>query len=237
MKRELQDKLFDSMLEVALDAWSEQGECPLKTEEEMQAEGNTIQFTPKMEKKLNQLVRKQYQKERRIKNRKRNRCLAACFAVMLIAGYFTVTQVDAIRIPLENLVIDVHEKCTDISFKDEASTIEVSEKFVPYLPAYVPDGFVIQSVRENGPMLHIEYDNLNHSDQYYILNITLGSMEGGIDTEDAIVETLKMNHHDVIVTTKGLHRQAATQIDSIHYYISGDLDRDDLLQILQNIPQ
>lgn len=83
------------------------------------------------------------------------RILSKTAAVFIIATWFLVAKVEAVRVPVMNFYLDIKDEFTRIVIQDEGteSRVRLTNKKELYLPSFIPDSYkpvrVIDNKKEN----------------------------------------------------------------------------------------
>lgn len=231
----ISDKDFDKLISVAMSQVPDDDDIELKTDEELSLDGNsTHEFSPAFEKQMKKLIRKsrkqQYNEYRPTGFHSKIR-IAVLIAVLVCAA--TMFSVGAFRTSIANFFFDLEGKSSDIKFDDTNDSI--SPEFDKYLPVYVPDGFVVDNVRENiREGIFIELSNGNG--QFYDVNIEMNPSNVSFDTEDGITTEIEFDNAKATITERD-DRCIATYTDGNKFYsIAGNISSKELLKILESIP-
>lgn len=238
MKQKLQDEMFEAMLRNAFQDHHE--EETLSPEEELRVMGvEPHQFSPEFERKMEKLIRKARRKEWREKHRKGIRQLAAIVAVVFLAGGILVTQVDAIRVPVMNVIITIGERCSEIGLQEPEKKQVVSGKYDDYLPQYILPGFCIESVTEEEDLVRVHYVAEDESGDFYSVTVAPVASSSSYDTEDAEVTEILIQGYPAVLIEKMRNGEPYTQIVWFpaggEYHLSGYLLGEEAIQVLESV--
>lgn len=231
----ISDKDFDKLISVAISQVPDDDDIELKTDDELRSEGSSMyEFSPAFEKRMKKLIResqKQQSTTYRAKGFRSKIRIAILVAVLVCAAM--VFSVSAFRTSIANFFFDLEGKSSDIKFDDTNDSI--SPEFDKYLPVYVPDGFVVDNVRENiREGIFIELSNGNG--QFYDVNIEMNPSNVSFDTEDGITTEIEFDDAKATITERD-DRCIATYTDGNKFYsIAGNISSKELLKILESIP-
>ncbi len=224
--------MFETMLRNAFQDHHE--EDPLFPEETLREKGVELhQFSPAFERKMEKLLRKARRKEWRAKHRKGLRQLAAMVVLVFLGSGFLVTQVDAIRIPVMNIIITVGDHFSEITLKDTATQAVPSKAFRSHLPTYIPDGFYVESINESKDSCMVFYEDNNNG--YYSIDYYISPLDTSIDTENATLSELEIRDCPAVVSEKDEVTIIVWFPHGHEYILSGSISLDEMIQILGSI--
>ncbi|MGN1028095.1 MAG: DUF4367 domain-containing protein [Faecousia sp.] len=188
---------------------------------------------------MDKLIRKARRQEWHRRNQKTLRRLAAVFAVVILTGSVLVTQVDAVRVPVMNFFITVREEFSEIGIFQPEKQTSLSEKYDVYLPAYVPDGFVTESVEEGKNYITVRYSKDDESGDFYTLRFSSETLNGAYDTEDAEVTEITIQGYPAVLIEKMIGEDEYTQliwaIPGGQYHITGYINGEEAVCILESV--
>lgn len=166
-------------------------------------------------------------------------------AVILLATLISTAiafSVDASRMKILNLLLDVNEQFTRITYSDNDSNrtsqtqnneFEKSEK-LKYSPEYIPEGFyAVNSSASNGMSL-ISYENK----QKLFIRFSEMAPENAInlDTEDAeLIENVKIKSFDALLVKKGNIVSIVWSNNDMCFSIIAQLDVEEIVKIAESV--
>lgn len=231
MKQNLQDEMFEVMLR---NAFQDHREEDLLTEEELRAQGvEPHQFSPEFERKTEKLIKRTGRKQWRETHRKGLRHLAAMLAVVFLTGGILITQVDALRVPIGNLIITIGERFSEIKADDSEQRTVLSEKFDSRLPTYMPEGYFVESVEEGKDDCTVFYRN--DSDGYYSVLYYANVVDAAIDTENAEIFEQEIRGQSAVISEKNGKTIIVWYPNGHEYIIEGKISIDEMIFILESI--
>ncbi len=225
----MQDRIFDIVLEGAMESYAEKELEEIPSEEELKKQ---MQFSKGFEKKINKL----FEKERRKQTYKTFLHYSKRIAVM-IAIIFTVTtivvfNVEAFRVKILNFIIEMQETHTDIKVEDKQKQ-DSSLDFEDINFGYVPEGFkCIENIKDED-ILFIKFSN-NH-DQEIILQCSPISAKVSIDTENAYSEKVRINGNDGLLVEKGKDNSLVWHDKNNIFRIFSNLPTEEIIKIAEKI--
>lgn len=111
-----------------------------------------------------------------------------------------VSQVEAFRLPVLQFFMETKEKFTTVGSR-EKSRLGLSEKYWPYEPVYVPEGYVAVSVSETESGFDIKYEKATDH-KWYTYYYWSSRERVDIDTENGEVWEETINGKSALVVQK-----------------------------------
>ena len=154
--------------------------------------------------------------------------VAVILLIVLVGGIFTIINVEAVRAPFINWLINIQETHTSIQF------IPDSSKKADLEFGYLPEGFQVTSVEETSSST-IYYLESESGDQILVMQNDL-STGMSIDTEGATVEKFELSglYPAMSVEKDGLVQLIWTN-NSACFMIEGEISVDDIIKIAEFI--
>lgn len=160
--------------------------------------------------------------------------VAACFVlVMAIAAPLAIAKVDAIRVKVMELLVDVKDDHAELSFvEDEDAAFEVPAGWEGlYYPAYIPEGYKF-----------LELDKLfdsaiytNQTGKFLAFTEYNQNSLVNVDNEGAVVSYGEVNGSDALVLEKN-GRIIITWSDSERYFVvEGYITKDEALAMAKSV--
>ena len=226
-KRSVNEKLKGT-LEIYQEKWLSK----LPADEEMEP----YEFSSAFKKKMMKLTKAQKKPYYMFVNTAGKR-VAVIIVAVLIALSTTVFSVKALREPLVNFFIDVHESFSRVIFQNDNPAVPALTKIEEYFtPHYIPEGYLLNKKEEFDTVASYEYKNENGNDLAFSQAILNGSRMT-IDTEDSFTENITINETTgIFFSNKGYDNIIWN--DGVYiYYISGisELGRDELIRIAESV--
>ena len=148
--------------------------------------------------------------------------------IIVVGGVCTVINVEAVRVPFLNWLINIQKTHTTIQFVSDADTELPDLQF-----GYIPENFVVQldSVSQASKLYSLVSDETTiYVDVYYTNTIT------DLDTENAQIEySVLDNQADVMIVKKDGQTQLVWTDDLYAYTIISNYDANELLKIANHI--
>ena len=162
--------------------------------------------------------------------------VAALFAVVIVAGGILFTQVDAIRVPVMQLIITAGEKFSVINVDDPAPKSAWSKKFDGYMPTYAPEGFMIESVEEYADVCRVTYSDGEGTS--YSVSFYKTAWGGAYDTEDSTITERALYGYPAVIIEKSTRLRTILiwYPDGHEYDVIGAIPTEEALRILESIP-
>lgn len=154
--------------------------------------------------------------------------VAVILLIIVVGGVCTVINVEAVRVPFLNWLINIQKTHTTIQFVSDADTELPDLQF-----GYIPENFVVQldSVSQASKLYSLVSDETTiYVDVYYTNTIT------DLDTENAQIEySVLDNQADVMIVKKDGQTQLVWTDDLYAYTIISNYDANELLKIANHI--
>lgn len=204
--------------------------------EEKKEEIKNTTFPKKLDTWIQEYIKKEEKKEKRInliKNIKKQSKRAAIILLIIIAGISTlIFTVEAIRVRVFNYFIERNERYTEIRVEEnDIETPELDwENY--YQPTYMPEGYYFESA-EDGGLIKI----LNYSDGKNQIIITQANNTAGIqiDTEDATTERININGNEGFLTIKEDRSMMFWHNEEKSFTITGNITKEEIIKIAESI--
>lgn len=179
-------------------------------------------------------IRRRRQLARSLKKAYRAAAKAAVILLIVLAGgIFTVINVEAVRRPFLNWLIDVQETHTSIHFAQDFLLPDQSA-LTPVEFGYLPDGFRVASVDEGASNItyFLESDT---GGQILVLQSDF-SMGASLDTEDAVVTEFRLagKYEAMSVEKEGFVTLVWTT-EQAAFLMEGETGREELIKIAESI--
>lgn len=144
----------------------------------------------------------------------------------------TVTQVEAFRLPVFRFFSEVMEKSTYYGV-EEVQT-ELSSRYQMYEPTYVLEGFHVTKVKEEDNYFELHYEN-DATGQAYNLYFREDLKGFFMDTENAETEERDINGNRAFLSVKENVVRMLMYKDNHQFFISGIIDKNNAVKILESI--
>lgn len=218
-------------LKDALEIYQENWLSKLPTDDEIEP----YEFSPAFKKKMMKLTKAQKKPYYMLVNTAGKR-VAVIIVAVLIALSTTVFSVKALRDPLVNFFIDVHESFSRIIFQSDNPAVPALTKVEDYFtPQYIPEGYLLSKKEEFDTVVTYEYHK--NGDIITYDQMILNSSNMLIDTEDTFTENITINETiGIFFSNKGYDNIIWN--DGVYiYYISGtsELGKDELIRIAESV--
>lgn len=189
-----------------------------------------IVFSEEHERKVEKLFRLERRKrinKKLIKYTKRCACIliVCCIAVTAVG----VIKVDALRTRFLRLLYEPDALNSDIDFIGD-KTNYYADDYIHI--SYIPDGF---KMTESSHEVGVGYTFQNNN-QYFTLDANNIETAGfNVDTEDMEIENLKIQNNDAIYLTKPRVNILVWSDDDTAYVLCGNISKEDIIKIAENI--
>ena len=161
-KQELNEHFFDEMIRYATAEISEEMGNQFLSDKELRLKYKpSVELDVKMHKLFKQLRRK----EQIARIRKTALKVAAVVLVFLTASFFTIMNVDALRIRLINYLLERDDKSTTIFINNSDGSFSTQ-----IMPTYLPEGYKNIQLEITGNSYFAVYEN-NNGDNIFLYSI------------------------------------------------------------------
>ncbi len=234
MSEDLRKKKSESLLKLALEEQLEQDEDMLRYSEDNE-DGNFHVFSQEHEERMKKIFKMADKVERKAAYRQKYWQLAAGIIIFLCVSAFTVTNVEAFRIPVIRFFKEIQEKSTLLGVVGEENQV-VSEQFQQYVPTYVPDNYVIVKVQENKEEFYIKYENSKNNSAYiYYYWDKMNTTE--IDTEEGTIQEIDIHGNLAYVVQKENEIKITMNKGRQRFYLNGKVPYEDAVKIIESIEE
>lgn len=222
-RQALNERFLDEVIRYALAEIVDEIEKDLPSEEELKAK---YKPSPALDARIQSLIQKERRKERLARMRKTALKVAAVIIAFLAVSFFTVMNVEALRLRIMNYFMERNEKSTTIRINNKENSSAI-------MPTYLPEGY------EN---IHLEF-----FDSFYLAifenkngeRIFLRRLEeynvAGIDTESSFTEKAKVNGNNAEYAYKDGLSFLVFKYDDIVFILESKLPKDELIKIAESL--
>ncbi|WP_347487756.1 DUF4367 domain-containing protein [Desulfoscipio sp. XC116] len=207
IRKKLYEEYEDSLFKLIMhDVAEKEGKLFLEEKEKLK---NAVEFLPSAEafKRFSQQLDAHLKKPLTYARTQRifkalNR-FAVAMLIVIVLSSIAVTSVEALKVRVLNLLMDIQPEYTSLELKDNGSDSGslIINCHKAYIPTYIPAGFKVSAI-SNGKLLRkIEFKNQQGSFITYT-ELSEGS-KPALDTENAsIFETVDINGHEGTLVVK-----------------------------------
>ena len=191
----------------------------------------------KFEQQLDAYLKQQQRQNRKKRGSSVIRKITAVIAVGIAVFLTAMTTVQAFRVRLSNLWLDVKPEYTTFRLKDGSANNGNNSLVInwtnAYAPTFIPDGYEVSSMSIG--QLHREISYV--SDASYIYYTELDKSSGStIDTENADhVETVDINGHEGALVVKNEWVTVVWAVDERLFRIRVQTDIDTAIKIAEGV--
>lgn len=224
-RQETFDKILDALTDEAVSIVD-------STPDKDIPEERPVEFSEDLERKIQRIFDDE---RRRVHRRGRRRyvkrmCICAAVITALLAA--AVMSVGALRNAVIEMIFNTTDVGTEIRFVEAPAPDEPPESKAEF--GYLPEGFVL--VKEDIKSRSESYAFKNGEQYFYIgVDSVTGGATSGIDTENSYVEYMTINGWQAVYSEKPEVQILFWADDSYSYCISGNIGRDEIVQIAQNL--
>ena len=221
---ELMNELFDKMLDAAAEQAAE--ETGAEAERPQSAE-----FSTEHRRKMENMFRRAEKKERRARFAGYS-AFAACILLAVFAvGTSSIMSVGAWRARVMNFLFDSDKPSTEVHFTQGesfyANDLVVLE--------YIPENFAMSEDNTDETDVDIEFKDISGGDGYFYVLVSPADASVHTDTEDAGVEKLKVNGCEGMYSSDKNINILLWSDDNHIYRIGGNIDKDEMMKIAENL--
>lgn len=234
--KELKEKLLENLLEAAAADYLEEQAKLLVPDAELE---EPHQFSPAFEGEMERLLRQHKRQSRRGWQRPIVKA-AAAFLVCVTTATLVMTNVEAVRVPVLNLLINAKEKFTTVYIEDgdESNVVlyEIPASIEERLPGYIPEGFaIVDCIDLDDGDFSVRYEN--QAKEYIIFGINYNIDFMSFDTEDAeVVELEILGRKTLVSISEKKDRIIMSMLDGNTLYdVTGNIDLKMGIKIMQSV--
>lgn len=160
--------------------------------------------------------------------------VAACLIlVMGIAAPFAIANVEAIRVKVMELLIDIQEDHTELNF------VEIDDKafYIPaswsgsYYPSYIPDGFVMAEMSE----LYCDVTYVNEEGAKIYFSEYLQDDQVDINSEDAALSYASINGDNAFIIERDNLVIVAWASEDRFFVIEAETSKEEALVVADSV--
>ena len=235
-KEKTKEKMFDALLEYAAACHVDN----IIEESKIIDQDPSPTPSPEFERKMKKLI-KDHERKEKIKHLKNKtvRYLpkAAIFFFVLIGSLsLAITSIDALRVKVLNIIVEIQDQYTSIRMEDEDVLSDASQSGnqIPppdwngYVPNYIPEGFQIVNTEEDPVGYIIHYTDAEG--KFIRFNqIIRTNTDLRIDTENANVQQITIKGNEALFVEK----QGLINIvweEEYLFYIVGEAEKDEMIK-------
>lgn len=160
--------------------------------------------------------------------------VAACVVlVMAIATPFAIAKVDVIRVKVMELLIDIKDDHTELSFvEDEDAAFEVPAGWKgAYYPAYIPQGYYVIDMSELFCIVYYSNDEM----QDFSFGEFKQAAATDINSENAIISYVDVNGANALLLENDDYTTLTWAYEDRYFIIDGYLTKEEALKIARSV--
>ncbi len=222
------DELINELFDKILDEAAAQAAEDLGAAEQLPPKA---ELSPEHERRMENMLRRY---EKREKQRRFRQCAlhAACILLMACGlGAAGALSVGAGRARILNFLFDSEKPNMEIHYTQGKSDY-INDRVVL---AYIPENFAMSDDYTSNMSVDIEFKEIDGGEGYFFVSISSVDASVHIDTEDAVIEKLKVNGCDGLFSSKPGLNILLWGDDNYIYTIGGNIDKNEMLKIAKNI--
>lgn len=175
------------------------------------------------------LKKKEEKRKKRIKQLRRISSRAAIVILILIMASTIVTiSVEAVRVKVFNWLIESKDKYTEVKVEEETEV----EKEGYYLPAYLPEGFILSSNQEVNSMRIIHFSKGDE-----VIKFVQAQNESSfqLNSEGALKSEVLINESKGMLIINNEIITVFWNINEMSFSLNGRIDKDELIKIAESL--
>lgn len=237
---EIQDQHLDTMIKLAFeyeDALEAQGNAEADEDMPIIDTARKEAVWNKASEKIAEMEAEEKKKSRIVQFRRsipRIIEVAACLIlVMGIAAPFAIANVEAIRVKVMELLIDIQEDHTELSFvenDDKAFYIPASWSGA-YYPSYIPDGFVMTEMSE----IYCDVTYINEDGAKIYFSEYLQDDQVDINSEDAALSYAAINGDNAFIIERDNFVIVAWASEDRFFVIEAETSKEEALVVAESV--
>lgn len=206
--------------------------------EEFNEEINRIKVPVTLDKRVYQYIDgisgKKYRKKPWI-NLNRTYSRVAVILLVLFSSLMTLSfGGDTFKLNIQNLLFSDRDKYSSVKIRHENETKNIKIEWKNYYyPAYLPDGFYIESVNELLNIREIKFKN-NGNDYIYFTQAPNG-IDISLDTEGGEKKEVIINNRKAIFTAKDGKNILVWNNEECSFYLTSNLDEKKMKYIAESL--
>lgn len=220
-EEKLQEEMFDIMLRYAAEQAGEEFA-------DEQTECEPVEFSQRHQKEMEKLFKQMEERRPAFFYVKR---IAAVFVILVLLTVTSVMGVDAWRAKFLNFFTKPSQTNTEVRYGEEAS--KGGKHFDEMVTLnYVPEGMRITEERKGKRDVALLFSK---GEEFFKLRVSKTVSVSYIDTEDKEIGKVSVNGVDAYLRTANGEHVIKWTFDEKAYTLSGNLDKETLLKIAENI--
>ena len=148
----------------------------------------------------------------------------------------TIFSVDAFRIKFLNMIIEVSEKFSAISFKG-TNTVDITgnlpKSWDSYYPTVLPDGYKFKRAVDSGETKIIIFENGDSKELRFSQSPITSDTQ--MDTENAVVSEIKINGMEGICSVKEGYCMLLWHDDDFVFWLDGFVEKPLMIKIAESV--
>jgi hypothetical protein len=168
--------------------------------------------------------------------------ISVLISIFVIIFGITIVNVDAARIKLLNLILDVEKEYTSIKLtNNKKGNVLGNSLYInwinSYAPTYIPNGYTVYNISNDNNMKFIEYRNMdkNLNDEPIVFIQMPTESKGNVDTENAKVVNIQIHGYDGILIEKNNFISIIWHNDEYLFDLSGYESKVQMIKIAESV--
>lgn len=213
------DELLDEAAHITVEKDSSELEMPT----------DNISFSDEHEAKMQRLFKSERRKIAAKKFRKYAVRAACIFLALIVFSCATIFSVSAWRVRFLNFMFNKEAPNTDYNFTDEKPAPQMDDRLQL---DYIPEGFVIKESVSDDRSINFIFSN---EDKFFYVSSDGLNTNFSIDTENALVERIKINGFDAVYTANQNANTLIWHDDDRAYTITGTVSKDEIFKVAKGL--
>jgi len=203
-------------------------------------EYSDVEVPEKLDKWFSDFIASEEKAEKRAHARrsfnKVGRRAAVVFVILFLMTAVATISVDAFRIKLFNMMIEVNKKFSVISFEETENfdaSMGLPHDWEGYYPTRLPEGYRVKNKMDTKPIYNIEFEN-DASEMIIFTQYPISGVSQ-LDTEDAEVTETEINGMEGLIVVKENCCIIFWHNDDYIFNLSGNIDPSVLKTVAESV--
>ncbi len=232
MGEDLKKKKSAYLLELALEEQLEK-DTEMKKYEIIEKTKPAHIFSKEHDERMREIFKMADRVENRSRKRERYHQIAAGFALFFCVITFSITQVEAFRLPFVHFFMEIKEKSTLFGASKEINH-GLTKNYKDYEPYYVPAGFTVLEVHEGEGEFYIKYLN-EQKQEIYSYYFFRDIDNTAVDTENGNTVEIKINGNQAYVVQKGAEIRILMNKNNKQFFLNGMIPYEEAIKVMESI--
>jgi len=164
---------------------------------------------------------------------------AVIILVVMVLSLTAVASVQALRVRVLNLLLDIQPKYTSFQLKESGSSLGGGSPVVDwtktYVPTYIPDGYQISNIANGDLFKKIVFENQDKDSLITYMELSEGN-NPAVDTENASVfKPISINGHEGTLVVKNSMVTIVWEMDNYIFIIQTQTREEIAVKIAEGV--